>query len=56
MLVLQTKPGEEIRIGESIVIRVVENRKGQLRLAIDAPREVKIDRGERIQAAVQDVS
>lgn len=46
MLVLGRKPGEYIMIGDNIKIKVVRSENGDLRLAIDAPREVTITRGE----------
>lgn len=46
MLVLGRKPGEYIVIDEKIKVKVVKSENGQLRLAIDAPREMKIMRGE----------
>ncbi|SHH20588.1 carbon storage regulator [Tepidibacter thalassicus] len=46
MLVLGRKPGEYIVIDDKIKIKVVKSESGQLRLAIDAPREMKIMRGE----------
>ena len=46
MLVLGRKPGEYIMIGDNIMVKVVKSENGDLRLAIDAPREVTITRGE----------
>ena len=46
MLVLGRKPGEYIMIGDNIKVKVVRSENGDLRLAIDAPKEVKITRGE----------
>jgi carbon storage regulator len=46
MLVLGRKPGEYIMIGDNIKVKVVRSENGDLRLAIDAPREVTITRGE----------
>lgn len=46
MLVLGRKPGEFIKIGESIIVKVIRSEQGDLRLAIDAPREMNIVRGE----------
>jgi carbon storage regulator len=42
MLVMARKPGEAIAIGEQVVIRVIEVSGGQVRLGIEAPREIKI--------------
>lgn len=46
MLVLGRKPGEYIVIGDSIKVKVVKSDNGDLRLAVDAPKDVKITRGE----------
>ncbi|MBK1812932.1 carbon storage regulator [Clostridium sp. YIM B02505] len=46
MLVLGRKPGEYVVIGDNITVKVVRSENGDLRLAIDAPRDVKITRGE----------
>jgi Carbon storage regulator (could also regulate swarming and quorum sensing) len=46
MLVIGRKPGEYIMIDNNIKVKVVKSDEGDLRLAIDAPRDVKIMRGE----------
>lgn len=46
MLVLTRRPGESIIIGENIVITVIEIKGGQVRIGIDAPREVEVYREE----------
>lgn len=46
MLVLTRKVGEQIKIGDDIVIRVVELGKGSVRLGIEAPAQVSILRHE----------
>ena len=53
MLVLTRKPRQTIVIGDEVVINVVEVQGDNVRLAIDAPRHVKIYRGE-IYSAIQD--
>lgn len=45
MLSLGRNPGEYVMIGDDIVIQVV-SMDGELRIAIDAPRELSIQRGE----------
>ena len=42
MLVLSRKPGEKIAVGNGITLTVVEVRRNQVRLAFDAPDEVRI--------------
>ena len=46
MLVLSRKKGETIVIGDDIVVTVVETRGNNIRLAIDAPCDIRILRGE----------
>lgn len=46
MLVLGRKPGEYVVIGDDIKVRVVKSENGDLRLAIEAPKDIKITRGE----------
>lgn len=46
MLVLSRRPAETIRIGDDVVIRVVKCGPGRVKLAIKAPRDVRIERGE----------
>ncbi|MFC2343711.1 MAG: carbon storage regulator CsrA [Negativicutes bacterium] len=53
MLVLTRKPRQQIMIGDHIVVNVVEVQGDNVRIAIEAPREVKIYRGE-IYRAIQE--
>jgi carbon storage regulator len=46
MLILTRKTGEEITIGEHVTVRVVAVQEGQVKLGIEAPKELKIYRGE----------
>ena len=46
MLVLARRQGESIHIGDEIVIKVAEASGNRVKLCIDAPREVRICRGE----------
>ena len=50
MLVLSRQVDEKIIIGDSIVITVVEIRRGLVRLGIDAPRDVPVHREEVYKA------
>jgi len=54
MLVLTRKPRQQIMIGDNIVINIVEVQGDNVRIAIDAPRSVKIYRGEIYQAIQQE--
>jgi carbon storage regulator len=46
MLVLSRKPGEQVVIGNSITLTVVEVRGNRVRLAFVAPDQVRILRAE----------
>ena len=42
MLVVTRRPGEEVCIGEAVVVRLVSMQDGKVRLGIAAPREVRV--------------
>lgn len=45
-LVLSRKSGEEIKIGETIVLKIVKIRGDRAKVMIEAPESVSILRGE----------
>ncbi|MGE5193438.1 MAG: carbon storage regulator [Deltaproteobacteria bacterium] len=47
MLVLTRKAGESIHIGNGIVIKVLDVRPSRVRLGIDAPLSVRVQREEQ---------
>ncbi|WIK88672.1 carbon storage regulator [Varibaculum cambriense] len=49
MLVLTRRRGEEIVIGDQVVITVVESHKDSVRLGISAPKDLTIRRGELLE-------
>ena len=51
MLILQRKEGESLFIGEDVEVTIVSVDGGRVRLAIRAPREVPVLRGELKTAA-----
>lgn len=53
MLVLTRRPHQQLMIGDDVVLHIVEVNGDNVRIAIDAPRHVKIYRGE-IYRAIQD--
>ena len=53
MLILTRKSGEEIRIGDRILLKIIEIRGNQVRVGIDAPKDVAVHRKE-IYALIQD--
>ena len=54
MLVLTRKAGEQIRIGNDIVVTVLEVLGNKVRVGIDAPDNISIVRGELIRNTVPD--
>jgi carbon storage regulator len=56
MLVLSRKPLQSIMIGPDIKITIVTVERNQVRIGIEAPRDVTILRDELIEAARTDSS
>jgi carbon storage regulator len=46
MLVLSRKPGQKIHIGDNITVTIVEIQGNRVRLALEAPNDVRILRAE----------
>lgn len=46
MLILSRRPGESIVVGNDVVVTVLEVRGDQIRIGIDAPRNVQVHREE----------
>ena len=46
MLILSRKIEEAIRIGDTITVRILGIQDGQIKIGIDAPRDVKVFRSE----------
>ena len=46
MLVLSRRPGETLRIGEDVTLKILGINGQQVRIGFDAPKSVRIDRGE----------
>jgi len=53
MLVLTRKAGEKIVIGDDIVVTILDVRGDGIRIGIDAPRGVKIQREEVLLAVAE---
>lgn len=47
MLILSRHEGEEIVIGRDVVLRVTAITPSRVEIAVDAPREVTVRRGEQ---------
>lgn len=56
MLILTRKAGETITIGDNIQVKVLSIKGGQVRIGIDAPREINVNREEVQAAAVTEQS
>ena len=46
MLILTRKVGESIMIGESVEVKVLGIRAGQIKIGIDAPTDLEVHREE----------
>lgn len=53
MLILARKPEEIIRIGDSITVKIISIRNGQVRLGIDAPKDLRVFRAEIYEQVMQ---
>jgi carbon storage regulator len=50
MLVLTRKAGEVITIGDNIQVRVLAIKGGQVRIGVEAPRQVSVNREEVLRS------
>lgn len=53
MLILTRKMGESIHVGDSVIVTVLGVARGQVKLGIEAPRELAVHR-EEIYRRIQD--
>lgn len=53
MLVLTRRTGERLLVGDDIVITILETRSDGVRIGIDAPRGVRIQREEIVRAVTE---
>jgi carbon storage regulator len=49
MLVIKRKVGEELKVGDDISIKIISVDKNQVKIGIDAPKDVSILRMELIE-------
>jgi carbon storage regulator len=49
MLVVSRKIGEELKIGDNIIIKIVDIDKNQVKVGVDAPRDIAILRMELVR-------
>lgn len=50
MLVLSRRVGEKLLIGDDIVITIIDTRGDGVRIGIDAPRSMRVNRAEVVEA------
>lgn len=53
MLILSRRMGESIHLGDSVTVTVLGVTRGQVKIGIDAPREVSVHRDE-VYRRIQD--
>ena len=46
MLILTRKTGESIMIGDSVVVKVLGVRAGQIKIGVEAPKDLSVHREE----------
>jgi carbon storage regulator len=56
MLVLTRKVGESIVIGEGITVTIVDFKGDTVRVGVDAPREVKVQRSEVLEQIARETA
>ncbi|MDR3295280.1 MAG: carbon storage regulator [Clostridiales Family XIII bacterium] len=49
MLVISRKPGEKLRIGDSVSLTILSVSGDKIALGVDAPRDISILRGELVE-------
>ncbi len=54
MLILTRKPGESIFIGDQIKVTIVEIKGSQIRLGVEAPKDLRIYREEIYQQILEE--
>jgi carbon storage regulator len=56
MLILTRRPGESVKIGDKVTIRVLGVKGGQVRLGFSAPAEVAVHREEVYERILAETS
>lgn len=54
MLILTRKPGEQLIIGDNITVEVLGVKGNQVRIGIDAPKDINIVRNELLEHQSED--
>lgn len=53
MLVVTRKKGERVLIGDEIVVTILDVRRDGIRVGVDAPRGIRIQRAEVVEALAE---
>jgi carbon storage regulator (csrA) len=53
MLVVTRKKGEKVLIGDDIVVTIIDVRRDGVRVGVDAPRGIRIQRHEVVEALAE---
>ncbi len=56
MLILTRSSGEKLRIGNDVIVTVIAVKGGQVRIGIDAPKDIEVHREEIYLKIQQDKS
>ena len=51
MLIITRRPGERVMIGDDIVVAVIDVKGSNVRIGIDAPREIAVFREELLETS-----
>ena len=54
MLILSRRAGEKLIIGENVTVTILAVKGNQIRIGIDAPRDVRVDREEIYQRILKE--
>lgn len=55
MLILSRRSGESIRIGDEVTITILQIKGGQIKIGINAPKEIAVHREEVFQRLAQEL-
>jgi carbon storage regulator len=52
MLVITRKVGEELKVGDNIYVKIISVDKNQVKIGVDAPRDISILRMELVKEII----
>lgn len=55
MLLLTRSVGDKLTIGDDVTVTVLGMKGNQIRIGVDAPRDVKIEREERLSRSSREI-